>query len=137
MQTLHDADHTGTRARVSTSPGRFLEDSDGVVRRYWGDRLIAKLYSCTHDDRVSSEVSWRRWSATRLVWSQNSALLFLQGASLQQLLSPLLILYGLPVPITEPEPGMVDVVLAEVHEVPDSLTYPELFQLLVPEARGA
>ena len=145
MQASQDGDRGGPDGTEPGPAEGFLENPDGVVRLYRGGSVVAKCYGVRDDyfegtyllDGGAYQVEWRRWNVSRLVWSQPSALLFLQGATLQQLLQPLLILAGTPRPSSSPEPGMDGLVLAEVCASSSDLTYPQLFQLLAPHARGA
>jgi len=147
MQTVRDGDHQGSGGSPAGAPQGVLDDPDGVARLYQTGSPVAKLYDVrsnylegfyqlneTHGYRIE----WRRWVIPRLVWTHRSSMLFLQGATLQQLVAPFFLLAGTPRHVASPEPGLDNVVLAELYATSsDDLTYPQLFQLLAPEARGA
>jgi hypothetical protein len=90
------------------------------------------------NDEVACQIEWQRWSIKKLVWAHTPGMLFLQGVTLQQLLLPFYMLAGSPRHVADPEPGLNNVVLAEIKACSsDDITYPQLFQLLAPDARGA
>lgn len=145
MQEVQDGDRRGSAGSSSGPASGLLESPDGVARLYRGGNVIAKCYGVRSDYLEGAyvleggcyQLEWRRWTANRLVWTQPTALLFLQGATLQQLVSPFLLLAGSPRHAASPEPGMDHVVLAELYASSSDLNYPQLFQLLAPEARRA
>jgi hypothetical protein len=93
--------------------------------------LMSGLYQ---SELGAFRIEWCRWHFQQLYWTQKSALLYLQGGSLQQVLQPWLVLKADPRPFHDPCPGANNVVLAELFEPPAKLTQQQLFELLLPEA---
>ncbi len=150
VQTTQDGDHQRPGGATAGAAQGILDDPDGVTRLYNIGRVIAKLYTVRTDaidgfyklkrgeEEGAYRIEWRRWTIPRLVWSHGSSMLFLQGATLQQIVAPFFMLAGAPRHASDPEPGLDNVVLVELYAMSSNdLTYPELFQLLAPEARGA
>jgi hypothetical protein len=142
LQPEGDLDPAGTRPGATTG---ILAGPDRVVRlRFLGrDLAYATSYGAspikgTYEFKGERyRIEWVRWSFPELYWLHTTALLALQGASLQQLLPGWLVLRGDRLPAYSPLPGATGVVLAELVDPPTDLTPRQLFELLSPEAAGA
>lgn len=82
-------------------------------------------------------IEWRRWFIDELRLSHWASLLFLQGASMQQLVEPYVLLRASPRRAHDPVSGLLEVALAEILVAPEELSRVELLALLLPEAREA
>jgi len=104
----------------------------------YSDRTIAvadgvRVQVVQHNKQA--RVRWRRWDIERLHLRHGPALMYIQGASLQQLIGPRYIaLRGTFTPYYDPCPAVKDLVLAEVLSSPKGMTHKELFFLLRPSA---
>ena len=83
------------------------------------------------------DVVWKKWFVDSIEWSHGTALRFLQGETLLNLMQPMLLLFGVVRPVYAPIPGMNGVVLAEVLELSESVSVAQLFSLLAPGAHRA
>lgn len=144
MQKIQSGDHESTRVAGADAAQGILEDPNGVVRIYSCGALVARGYdykktyiSDIYSSDVDTEyrIEWDRWSFSELRWSHKAALMFLQGLSMQQLVLPYLLLRARPMPPYYPRPGAHQVVLAQLHVVPDPpLDHHLMFSLLAPDA---
>lgn len=142
MQEERPEDHSRAGGLPDSGAARILEGTDGVTLLSVMGRDIA--YSVTASSSIMSglyqsplgayRIEWCRWFFDSLFWSHASALLLLQGGSLQQILQPWMVLRADPRPPHDPHPGADGVVLAELFETPAELTHQQLFELLLPEA---
>lgn len=146
MQTQQDADHRSAGGADASGSEGVLEGSVRVshIYRLGTSSSLAKLYDADVTELTEpivrngeeKEIVWRRWRSRRLVWSHTQALLFLQGMSLHDLLKPYCLLaFELRAPV-DPEPGLDNVVIAELVACPPDLGYEDVFRVLVPCARG-
>ena len=140
QETQHgDCSHTG--ATAGTRSEGILADPDGVTRLYFDNREVGVLVSPRadlingHYKDGSISIEWRRWRAEKLLLTSATALLFLSGATMQDLVEPYVLLHAQPRPSYDPNPGLEDVVLAEILSAPEGLSRFELLALLLPEAR--
>jgi hypothetical protein len=137
-----DIDPAGGDTEPATG---ILAGADRVVRlRFLGRELAhatqfrASSIKGTYElDGERYHIEWVRWAFPELYWAHTSALLVLQGVSLQQALPGWLVLAGDRLPAHSPRSGAKGVVLAEINDPPANLTHRQLFELLLPEAGGA
>lgn len=142
MQATLDESYKGTRVVADEDADGILGDPEGVVWLYSAGQRIAQV-QLTGTNTVSGtyrrgdediHLEWRRWTLDSLRWTHRSALLFLQGASVQQLIGErFIVLKASPVRPYVPGFGLRRVVLAEVFTSPE-MSRLELFGLLLPEA---
>lgn len=131
MPAISDGGYLYTPEDSDGDASGLLEDPKGVVHLRRNGREAATLVTTTvTKDHTHEGVTWNVWRAKRLYWSHTSGLLFLQGASLQLLLSPFLLLGGRPTRVADPRPGMHGVTLVDIVSAPPAATYSELFQLI-------
>jgi len=125
VSKVQSEDHQDAIAAIAGAASGILEDPDGVVHlRLFGGRELARADAFKRDHINGSyklgqetyKIEWRRWCFKTLYWSHTTALLALQGASLQQLLPAWIVLRGVPRPSYDPLPGVNGVVLAEVFD---------------------
>lgn len=122
MQKACFEGHQGPGTPGTASPQRFLEDSDGVVRLYFCDEVMAKtevpqLFHCSSDG-----AEWRLWGFKCLRWERVQALKLLQGASLQQLLGPRYYVISLHTrPPYSPVPGVDLLQVVEPTKLPPGM----------------
>lgn len=137
MQTTQDGGGQNSGGDSGVPKNGILEDSD-IVRIFRHGRLVCRCFGTSSQTLVGHyavgeehvEVEWTRWSIRGLYWAYAPAMLFLQGASLQSLIEPFLILDGELRSVSDPSPGMRNVVLAEVRKAPPHITYPQMFHIL-------
>lgn len=141
VQEIQPGDYEGAGGdRASTTQG-ILEDPDGVVRIYGGGFIascygyskthISGSYPCGEEEH---HIEWDCWRFDELRWSHRAALMFLQGASMQRLVMPYLLLKAHPTLPYDPRLGAYQVVMAEVQVAPDPpLDHPTMFRLLAPD----
>lgn len=116
------------------SPG-FLEGTDGVGALHAFGRVICTctvLRTVVHDDIIEDlSVTWHEQHLGSVVFSHASTMLYLHGASLQQLFTPFILLRAIPRPIYDPAPGADEVLVAVVpNELLAELPLPRLFSIL-------
>ena len=142
MQEEQADDHLDTGGTNAGGAARILEGPDRVTTLTVMNREIAfsssarsSLMSGLYQSELGAfRIEWRRWYFCQLYWTQKSALLFLQGGTLQRVLDPWLVLKADPRALHDPCPGANNVVLAELFDQPSKLTHQQLFKLLLPEA---
>lgn len=110
----HEAPH-GTAAHPEASG--LLEDSERV-ELFHGATHVAQLVAVKREDFSDEETAFALYSARTLLWSHPAALFFLQGASIQQILQPFIVVRCSPRPIYSPRPGLDDVGLVQVARGP-------------------
>jgi len=143
MQATCDAGQQSPTSAGGGPASGILEGADGVSRLFHLGKLIGKCYGVrsSHLDGTyvlgegAYQIEWRRWSIERFVWSHSAALFFLQGGTIANIFQPFLPTDMSLRPITDPEPGLDRLVLAEIFAVSSDLTTQEVFQLLASEAR--
>ena len=104
VQEVRDGGDDSSDATTSIPTDWFLEITNGVTYIYRFGKEVAKLrgVQITRVDKQYSlkeeqviHVQWRKWVCDGLTWSHAYALLFLQGAPLQQLIQPMILLAGI------------------------------------------
>lgn len=123
VQEIQLKDHQGPGTPANAVPQRFLEDSDGVVRFYFCNEVMAVTrggwwaYHCSN-----GPCTWLWWGFKELLWTRPQALKLLQGASLQQLMGPRYLVIGVSTrPLYYPEPGLDLLQLVERVESPPEM----------------
>lgn len=144
MQEVQPSNHESSRQTGADTAHRILAYPDGVVQIYGSHGgLVArgfehKLTLVAGEYGPSNHsIAWDCWYFGALHWEYKAAVLLLQGASMQQLLRPYLLLRADPIPPYSPWPGAYNVVLADVRDAPGGLSYIEMFQLLAPDVLGS
>lgn len=141
MQSQGPAGDEGADFGVGNVPQRLLEGTDGVIRMCFADRTIAVARGVSVADvqhNKKARVHWRRWDIERLHLRHGPALMYIQGAPLQQLIGPrYIVLRGHLTPYYDPCPAAEDLVLAEILSSPKGMTHKELFFLLRPSAMSS
>ncbi len=128
-RTCHHFGSVSSRARGAAG---LLEDPRGVVflgsqQEVIGTCYYARLYQ--HDDDDFGQ--WFEWDIPYVHVTHAKAMLYLHGASPQQLFAPFVLLRANPRPAHHPVPGFDDVVLAGLpDEVLASTSLGHLFTTL-------
>lgn len=136
MYEVLPCSHVGApegRARGSTW---LLEDSDGVaILRALGRDICfcpSKPKKVWHDDKIDDVgFSWEEMKLGSVVFHFATTMLWLHGATLQQLFTPFILLSADPRPDSHPIPGAESVLIASVPpHVLSMIPLPELFSHL-------
>lgn len=83
--------------------------------------------------KMFDDMSCVFWKLKELEWSHSSGLLFLQGASIQQIVNPYMVLRARPRPVYAVRPGIDDVLLVDLLRAP-SMSQADLFVMLTAYA---
>lgn len=131
MQETLIGHHGNTSTTHSPTASGLLEGADGVVSLYAVGQLIATVEGEAESldftvDR-GKKIRAINWRFDSIRWSHYASLLILQGASLQQLVEPYLLLRAQQTPLYAPVPRAKRVSLAELIEVPEGMSRQELF----------
>lgn len=132
MQTAQLDSHQGPGSPGNALPERLLEDSDGIVRLYNCDEVVATCHGSVRLEQHSHpKAIWLMWYVERLVWSRAPAFKLLQGGTLQQVVGiRYTILHGKTAPAYDPVPAVKDLVLAELLSADGQLSRRQFFELI-------
>jgi hypothetical protein len=132
VQTAQLDSHQGPGTPGNALPGRLLEDSDGVVRLYDCDEVVATCHGKVQLEQHSHpKAIWLQWSIERLVWQRAPAFKLLQGGTLQQLVGiRYTIIHGRSTPAYDPVPAVKDLVLAELLSAEAQLPRRQFFEFI-------
>jgi len=141
MQATVDEDYTAPRDITRKAQYGLLEDANGVANLMVAGKIVGKCYGIkqqplqvlktTTVSEGVEDIEWSRWEIDRLVWSHGASLYFLQGGTIADILRPYLPLACTVLPKMSPEPGLTNVVLADLLKVSSELTEQEVFSLLL------
>ena len=123
VQEARLENHQGPGTVGNAVPPRLLAGSDGIVRLYNCDEVMARCVAPFSVDRRSyQQCEWLQWKFASLLWVRPQALKLLQGASLQQLVGPRYFIVGVRTrPLYSPTPGLDDLCLVEALQTPDGM----------------
>jgi len=130
MQENADGRNKDASTPNAKASERVLEDPRQIER---DGKLVATLYDLisSFEPDENDGLIWRKFLYRRLMWSPLSAILKLQGATLQNLLGPnFLVLKGTHFPAYYEQPGMENVELVEIIANPNNRTPLDVFNLL-------
>lgn len=132
MQEAQLDSHQGPGTAGSAIPQRLLAGTDGVVRLYNCDEVVATCYGKWELEQHSHpKAIWLMWSIEKLVWSRAPAFKLLQGGTLQQVVGiRYTILSGKTAPVYDPVPAVKDLVLAELLSAEGQLSRRDFFELI-------
>ena len=130
MQETLIGHHGDTSTQGTSAATGILEGADGVSL-YSAGQLIAtvegEVESLDFTVDRGKKIRAINWRFDSIRWSHYASLLLLQGASLQQLVEPYLLLRAQQSPLYAPVPRAKRVSLAELIEVPEGMSRQELF----------
>jgi hypothetical protein len=132
VQAAQFANHQGPGTCANALPERLLEDSDGVVRLYYCDEVVAECSGRVECDKFKHpKATWLRWRIERFNWKRAAAFKMLQGATLAQLVGHRYIVTGAKMRnFYDPRPGVDHIELCELIEASGSLSRTTFFELV-------
>lgn len=135
VQEVQPCHHVGATTSVPDSTPGLLEDPNGVGVLHAFGRVICTCGGARiviHEDVIEGKpINWYEWHIGNVVFSRAATMLYLHGATLQQLFAPFVLLRAHPRPAYDPAPGADDVLVAVVpDELLDELPLPKLFAVL-------
>jgi hypothetical protein len=132
VQTVQLDSHQGPGTPGNALPQRLLEDSDGVVRLYNCDEVVATCHGKVELVQHSHpRAIWLQWYIERLVWRRAPAFKLLQGGTLQQVVGfRYTIISTKTAPVYDPVPAAKDLVLAELLTAEGQLSRRKFFELI-------
>lgn len=141
VQKVQLGDLVSTHAAGGSRPEGILEDPDGVTRLYFDGREVGRLGHHRVDvvrglyKNNTVSIEWRRWLIDELLLTPVTAILFLNGATMQELVLPYVLLRARASAPYDSIPRLYEVALAEILSAPEELSRFDLLALLLPEAR--
>jgi hypothetical protein len=130
MSQKKDGSNQGSFFRVSRETPRLLETPNGWRLVGYNDRELGRIKGLTQRSfdipNTHGALKGTLYSMDRLHWSHAWALLFIQGAPIQQLIGPNYAHVGSrPSDPFDVRPHLKDVLLARVTEAPPSMSLEE------------
>lgn len=123
--------HFGAPESDTRGPGGLLEDPHGMMFVSHMQEVIGRCQRAQLTMHTDDFGQWFEWRMTGINITHAKAMLYLHGASPQQLFSPFVLLRASPRPASHPVPGFDDVVIAGVSDsVLASTPLEELFTTL-------
>lgn len=125
-------DNQGSSDRELSTADRVLEDSrevDLIVRK----KVVGTLCGIAEPQIFESGgLSWRRYCGWDLTWTNTSAIILLQGGTVQLILEDFFVLLGGEHrPVFHPTPGIDSVTIAEIWTNVEGLSPREIFDRIL------
>ena len=134
VQEAPTCHHVGTPTTDTRGTKGILEGPNRIGILHGSSTAIGVCQGAVlvfHDDIIEGlSVIWSEWRLKYVLLTHAATMLYLQGATLQQVFSPFILLRASKRPDYHPVPGADDVVLAQCPPETLHIPLPKLFSIL-------